>query len=344
MSDLQYLDITPPEYGQLVAITENVYWTRMPVPFPPKHINIYLLEDEDGWYVVDTGMNLPEAKQLWQQMFQTYFEDKPIKGVIATHMHLDHCGLANFITDHWRVRLWMTPGEYYAARCANPSQNYHWQTEQHYNRAGMAEGFHQKVQQGFAPMESLREPIPMAFERLTTDTPLTIHGRDWHVIIGHGHSPEHASLYCEALNVLISGDQVLPRISPNISVGSECPNDDPMSHYLSSLQPFFTLPEITTTLPAHGEPFGALHQRVNELLADHDENLDRVLSACAAEPQSLKQLIPQVFRRKLSPIEYYLALGETLALVNRCWHLGQVSRHLSDQGVYLYQQKSKGQS
>lgn len=336
MSDMQYTKVTAPELGQLTRLADNVYWSRMPVPFPPKHINVYFLEDSDGWYVVDTGMNLPEAKQLWQQMFEQYFDDKPIKGVIATHMHMDHCGLAHFITNHWRVRLWMTQGEYYAARSHSESA-YSWQLEQHYARAGMEEGFYQKVTKGFEPMERLREPLPLSFERLSAQTPLTINGRQWHIIIGHGHSPEHASLYCKSLNVLISGDQVLPRISPNISVTGECPNGDPMSDYLDSLQPFLKLPEETLTLPAHGNPFHALHHRVHALLADHNENLQCVMSACT-EPQSVKQIIPQVFRRELSPIEYYLALGETQALVNRCWHQGKLSRTLSDRGVYLYSQ------
>lgn len=338
MSDLQYTTVPSPELGQLTRLTDNVYWTRMPVPFPPQHINVYLLEDTDGWYVVDTGMNLPEARQLWQQMFTQYFEDKPIKGVIATHMHMDHCGLAHFITNHWRVRLWMTQGEYYAARSDNP-EAYSWQLEQHYARAGMTEGFYQQVIKGFAPMEKLREPLPLSFERLSDNTPLTINGRQWQIIIGHGHSPEHASLYCESLNVLISGDQVLPRISPNISVTGECPNDDPMTDYLESLQPFLSLPEKTLTLPAHGDPFHALHLRVHALLADHDKNLQRVMNACD-QPQSVKQIIPQVFRRELGPIEYYLALGETQALINRCWHRDMLTRTLSDRGVYLYARAS----
>ncbi|MGH1370787.1 MAG: MBL fold metallo-hydrolase [Cellvibrionaceae bacterium] len=338
MSDLLYTEVNAPELGQMIRLADNVYWSRMPVPFPPKHINVYFLEDSDGWYVVDTGMNLPEAKQLWQQMFERYFEDKPIKGVIATHMHIDHCGLAHFITNHWRVRLWMTQGEYFAAR-SHAQRSYSWQLEQHYARAGMEEGFYQKVTKGFEPMEKLREPLPMAFERLSAQTLLSINGREWKVIIGHGHSPEHASLYCDSLGVLISGDQVLPRISPNISVTGECPNDDPMSDYLDSLQPFLALPEKTLTLPAHGNPFHALHQRVHALLEDHDENLQAVMTACA-EPQSIKQIIPQVFRRELSPIEYYLALGETQALVNRCWHQEKLSRTLSDQGIYLYARTS----
>ena len=337
MTDLQYHASAAPDFGQVVQLSDGVYWTRMPVPFPPKHINVYLLEDSDGWFVVDTGMNLPQAKELWQGLFNEFFEDKPIKGVIATHMHLDHCGLASFITNHWRVRLWMTQGEYLAARSASSNNREgSWQIEQHYARAGMAEGFYQKVNEGFAPMEKLREPIPRAYEQLSDSEPLSINGRQWRTIIGRGHSPEHASLYCEELKVLISGDQVLPRISPNISVSSDCPNADPMSDYLNSLQPFLSLPETTLTLPAHGEPFSALHTRVNALLADHDENLNRVITACQQQQQSLKQIIPQVFRRELSPIEYYLALGETLALVNRLWHQGQLIRQLSDQGIYLY--------
>lgn len=338
MNDLQYIDTPAPELGQLIQVAENVYWTRMPVPFPPKHINVYLLEDDDGWFVVDTGMNLPQARQLWQKMFEQYFEDKPIKGVIATHMHMDHCGLAHFITNHWRVRLWMTQAEYFAARSHDSSsQDNHWQLEQHYARAGMPEGFYHKVKQGFAPMEKLREPIPQSYERLCDQKPLVIHNREWQIIIGHGHSPEHASLYCPDLNLLISGDQILPRISPNISVTGENPNDDPMTDYLQSLQPFLSLPEHTLTLPAHGDPFHALHFRVHALLADHDDNLQKVITACQ-QPQSAQQIIPQIFRRELSSIDYYLALGETLALINRCWHLGHLKRYLSDRGVYLYVQ------
>jgi glyoxylase-like metal-dependent hydrolase (beta-lactamase superfamily II) len=191
------------------------------------------------------------------------------------------------------------------------------------------------VAEKFESFEKVHEPVPLSFERLHEGQALRFGADEWRVMMGLGHSPEHVCLYSENSSVLISGDHILPRISPNISVSAECPGADPLADYLDSLLPFAELPEDTLVLPSHGLPFQQLHLRIEQLREDHQGNLDKLLSLCQNE-RSLKQIIPGIFTRKLSPVEYHLAMGESLALVNRLWHLGLLQRRLDDRGVFLY--------
>jgi glyoxylase-like metal-dependent hydrolase (beta-lactamase superfamily II) len=97
--------------------------------------------------------------------------------------------------------------------------------------------------------------VPTSYRRLQEGIDLTIHQRRWQIITGFGHSPEHASLYCADLNILISGDMLLPRISTNVSVFAIEPEANPVQQYLDSLKKYLPLPEDVLILPSHGKPF-----------------------------------------------------------------------------------------
>ena len=73
--------------GEVVALAPGVLWARMPMPMQLDHINVYLLRDDDGWFIVDTGLNLPRSRELWASIVEQHFDDLPLKGVICTHFH-----------------------------------------------------------------------------------------------------------------------------------------------------------------------------------------------------------------------------------------------------------------
>jgi glyoxylase-like metal-dependent hydrolase (beta-lactamase superfamily II) len=142
--------------------------------------------------------------------------------------------------------------------------------------------------------------------------------RDWHVITGFGHSPEHVSLACEALNVMISGDMVLPRISTNVSVFAIEPESNPVQQYLDSLTKLKNLPDTMLILPSHGKPFRGLHTRIAQLRDHHAARLKEVLEACIT-PQSAADIVPIMFKRQLDSHQLTFAMGEALAHLNKLY-------------------------
>jgi len=159
--------------------------------------------------------------------------------------------------------------------------------------------------------------------------------RIFRVIVGHGHAPEHVSLWCEEERLLISGDMVLPRISTNVSVFDLEPEADPLPRYLQSLDRYAALPADTLVLPSHGKPFIGLHERIAQQHAHHRERLAEVLAACA-QPCTAAQIVPVLFRRELDLHQLTFALGESLAHLHALWHGGRLQRLLGDDGVYRF--------
>ena len=167
--------------------------------------------------------------------------------------------------------------------------------------------------------------LPESFHRLLAGDMLTIDGRAWRVIVGHGHSPEHAALYCESLRILISGDMVLPKITTNVSVGPFEPDGNPLLMFLDSLKRFRVLPEDTLVLPSHGSVFYGLYQRLHQLEEHHAERFDIVLGACE-EPRSAPDLLSYLFKREFDAHQLSFAMGETIAHLNFLMHSRQLQR------------------
>lgn len=343
MSDhsIEYSELAIPEPGDLTEVATGVYWIRMPVPFHPKHINVYLLQDEKGWYIVDTGIGSQETRELWQQICDRMMQEKPLVGVIATHLHPDHLGLAGWLCDNYRASFYISQREYLTARALFKGNNRedNWELTQFYHRCGLNEEQMDDFIKNTGSLSKITAPLPISYERLSEGQELLFGGRHWRVIIGYGHSPEHACLYCPELNILLSGDQILPRISPNISVQSLEPNQSPLSEYLVSMEKFFDLPEDCLVLPSHGDPFYRLHNRLNQLKEGHQRDLDGLLEACE-KPLKAVDTIQIIYKRELKGIQFRLAMGEALAHLNHLWKQGLISRDYDEDGCYRYQRTS----
>lgn len=338
-----------PEPARTVAVADGLRWVRMPLPFALDHINLWLLRDQidgrDGWTVVDCGVARPEVQALWERIFQESIEGLPVLRVIVTHMHPDHVGLAGWLCEKWKAPLWMTMTDYFVARlwartvtdgraAGGPNGE---SAVEHFARHGLRdEDSLEKIRQRANYYPSLVSPVPVSFRRILHGDTISIGGRDWRVIAGYGHAPEHASLYCDTLGVLISGDMVLPRISTNVSVFDFEPEANPLPLYLSSLKRFDDLPEETLVLPSHGKPFRGLHERIAQQHAHHAERLEEVLLACR-EPLSAADVVPVLFQRKLDLHQLTFAMGEALAHLHALYFAGRLKRMLGDDGIYRFQ-------
>jgi glyoxylase-like metal-dependent hydrolase (beta-lactamase superfamily II) len=337
-AELQYPFDTLPEPGGIIDVAPGIKWLRMPLPMALDHINLYLVEDHDGWWVIDTGMGLGNTQELWQKVMDNELQGKPIKAVLCTHMHPDHIGQAGWICDNWRVPLYMSSPDYYQARSfrSMTSSELNWTTEQFYRRAGLGDDFIENMKKNMGGFAKITEPMPTAFHRLIDGQYLTIGDDSWRVITGYGHCPEHICLYSETQNILISGDQVIPRITSNVSVNPGEPEANPLRVWLESHQKFLDLlPPDPLILPSHNTPFYGLHARLHYLIAHHEDHMLAIEEACI-EPKTAVDLLPVLFKRKLDGQQLHMALGECIAHLHLLMERDAIARTLHDDGVYYF--------
>jgi glyoxylase-like metal-dependent hydrolase (beta-lactamase superfamily II) len=320
-----------------------VKWVRMGLPFALDHINLWLLRDEidgrQGWSVVDCCITRDETKAQWEQVFETQLDGLPILRVIVTHMHPDHIGLAHWLCERWDAPLWISATDFYAARIGSQSTT-------GFGGEGAARFFAshgltdpdsiEKIRGRASYYPSMVPAVPRNFHRMQDGRILRIGGRDWRCISGYGHAPEHIALYCPELEVLISGDMMLPRISTNVSVHDTEPESNPLRAFLDSIDKFGGLPAETLVLPSHGKPFVGLHERIRQLHEHHRERLEEVGEACARAPQHAADLLPLLFKRKLDLHQTTFAMGESVAHLHALWFEGKLRRSRGADGIWRF--------
>ncbi|MEC5215242.1 glyoxylase-like metal-dependent hydrolase (beta-lactamase superfamily II) [Actimicrobium sp. GrIS 1.19] len=329
---------TLPASGALLEVAPGVHWLRMGLPFALNHINLWLLEDGDGWTAIDCGIASDETRAAWEVIFATHLRGRPITRVLATHCHPDHVGLADWLCQRWQAPLWMTTGEYAFARMMSAALPGVDGTAivPHFQRHGLSDpALLERLAGRKSYYQTLVPAVPLSYRRIQDEQTVRIGVHDWRVITGFGHAPEHASLYSAQLNVLIAGDMVLPRISTNVSVFAIEPESNPVQQYLDSLAKYADLPADTLVLPSHGKPFRGLHTRITQLNDHHAARLAEVVTACAT-PQSAADILPVMFPRALDTHQLSFALGEALAHLHKLWFDGVLQRRVGDDGVFRF--------
>ena len=324
---LDYPHAEPPAPGSFIEVAPGVRWLRFPLPFQLNHINLWLLEDGDGWTLVDTGILSEESLTLWERHFEATLEGRPLTRLIGTHFHPDHIGCAGWLIDRTRATFLTTRGEWlYATMLRNETAaNVAGFWADYYRSAGLDEDMLRAVASRGENYGTRVAPVPRPFERLVDGDTLTIGGRLWRVIIGIGHAPEMICLYCEADRLFISADQVLPGISPNVSVHAPEPNGDPLSEFLDTCEKLRVLHPETLVLPMHGRAFRRLHMRLDQLVGHHADRLAVTLEACR-EPKTVVELLPVLFRRQLDFQQTQFAVGEAFAHTNHLVERGDLLR------------------
>jgi glyoxylase-like metal-dependent hydrolase (beta-lactamase superfamily II) len=322
-----------PAPAQTIEVAPGIRWLRMPLPFALDHVNLWLLRDcfegRDGWTVVDTGIASDPVRAIWERVIAEQLDGLPIVRVLCTHTHPDHVGLAAMLTERFGAPLWMTQGEYAAGRIlsatlagANGDS-----AAEHFHRHGMDPSFVETIRKrndGY--FASLVPAMPLSFTRLIGGHEVTIGARRWRVLIGLGHSPEHAALWCAADHILISGDMVLPRISTNVSVYDIEPVSNPLQWFLDSLRAFEPCDPETLVLPSHGRPFRRLHERLRQLRDHHAARLAELLDAARERPLDAAAAVKVIFHREFDTHQLTFAMGESLAHLHALWYAGQLIR------------------
>lgn len=327
-----------PVPGEAIEVAPGVLWLRMPLPMALNHINVWALADGDTWTVIDTGMQTTETVSAWQSAFSGPLQGRPVGRVICTHMHPDHVGMAGWLTRRFDCRLWMTRLEYVTCRmlAADTVREPPADAVRFYRAAGWDEAALEDYKARFGGFGKRIYALPDSFRRVTDGDEIAIGGRTWRAVVGRGHSPEHLCLHCPQLGLMISGDQVLPRITSNVSVFPTEPQADPLADWLASIGEIARrVPDDVLVLPSHNEPFRGLHARLGQLSAWHEEVLGRLREALR-EPKRATDIFDVIFRRRVGLSLLTFATGEALAHLNCLIQRGQVVCEPDADGIAWY--------
>lgn len=325
-----------PEHGQLIEIAPGVGWARLPMTGSLKHINVWVLDDRDdqgaGVALVDTGLNNSDARGAWDALFAGPLAGRRVTRVIVTHYHPDHVGLAGWLTERFGVALWMPRTEWLLARmlAADVREQPPREAVEAFRFAGWPEErIAEEEGKGWGRFATLVSPLPARFVRIVDGDMLAIGDRTWRVLVGSGHTPEHACLIDDAGKLMIAGDQVLPRITSNVSVGLSEPEGDPLGDWLASIDRFGVLDPDLLVLPAHGNPFTGVRVRLAALRDGHIERLDALYDHLC-EPRRVIDCFGILFGRVIDGDLLPLASGEALAHLRHLEVGGRATRELRD--------------
>jgi glyoxylase-like metal-dependent hydrolase (beta-lactamase superfamily II) len=331
-----------PEVGEAREVVPGIYWMRMPLGGPLSFINVWAIRDGEGWALVDTGMQTSPTSKAWRKVIAEALGGRPITRVFVTHLHPDHVGLAGWITRKFHCRLWMTRMEYMQCRVmsADTGREAPQDAVDFYRAAGWDDESLDNYLSRFGRFGKAIYQLPDSFRRIQDGEEIVIGEHVWRVVVGSGHSPEHGCLYCPDLKILISGDQVLPRISSNVSVFPTEPDGDPLTDWLVSLARIKDLvPDEVLVLPAHNDPFLGLHLRLDHLIRGHERSLDRLEKVLASPKRSI-DVFGCLFARKIGPDLLGMATGESLAHLNCLIQRGLIDADKDEAGVVWYSAKA----
>jgi glyoxylase-like metal-dependent hydrolase (beta-lactamase superfamily II) len=335
---LSYPFVRGPQGGEALEPVPGVRWLRMPLSGPLGFINVWAIEEDEGWALVDTGVGGAATEAAWEAAFAGPLSGRDPSRVFVTHMHPDHIGMAGWLTRRFGCRLWITRLEFLTCRslAADTGREAPPEGVRFYRAAGWDEAALADYQQRFGGFGRALHALPDSFRRLRDGEEVRIGGHAWRVVVGCGHSPEHACLWSPELKAFISGDQVLPKISSNVSVFPTEPDADPLSEWLASLARIReVVPDDVLVLPAHNDPFHGLHARLEHLIWGHERALAR-LERLLAEPKRVVDTFGVLFRRTIDAPVLGMATGESLAHLNCLMRRGRAIKETDAQGVDWY--------
>ncbi len=330
---LEYPYPEVPAAGTTVEVAPGVHWLSMPLPFQLDHINLWLVEEDDGEIVVDTGIGNEETRELWRRVLA----GRKVKRVVLTHYHPDHAGNAAWLCERHGAEFWTTQGEYLTAHAVRTSSAGYTADAvlAVFQRNGLDAERAERMRGRKNRYAELVPDFPHAYRRIIDGDEVQIGKHRWRAMIGHGHAPEHLSLYCESLKTLIAGDMLLSTISTNVSVWSIDPEGDPLRLFLDSIARYRELPEDVLVLPSHGKPFRGAHRRVQQLEDHHRDRLAE-LEQTLESPRSAAELLSVLFRRPLDAHQTFFAMGEAIAHLHYLYYAGRARRALGNDGIMRY--------
>lgn len=323
-----------PEWNQPVELVADILWVRTRLPFALDHINLWLLDDGDGWTAIDTGYGDERTWALWGGLLAGVLARKPLHRVLVTHHHPDHLGSAGWLCRRTGAPLLMSRVEWLTGRMLqlDTSPEFVAAGEAYDRRAGLDQtAVAARRQRGNAYRPGVTA-VPAQVELLEAGQVIRLGGSDWRVIIGRGHAPAQVTLYSAERGLLLAADQILPRITPVVGIWPSTADPDPLGDFQASLALYEDLPADTLVLPGHERPYRGLGPRITGLRQHHQERLERALSLVRAQVTTA-QVMRGLFTRELDSHQIGFALAEALAHLRALQRQGLVGSILDDMGV-----------
>ncbi len=316
-SELQSLADAPPAQANALEVAAGVWWIQLDLGSTLQHVNVYLLEDADGLTLVDTGSNTESCKNTLQSILEREpFVGRTLRRILITHHHPDHIGLSGWFAQLGVVLQMSTTCWHSANRILanSPLPN---MTQIDFQRLG---GLSQMEVEAFRRRKlhryhELVAPLPASFHIVSDGDVFRIGARKWTIHLGHGHASDHLTLWSDD-GLAIVGDQILPGISANLCIHACESNADPVSGFLESCRRFANLADTETKcFPGHNLPFIGIRKRCEQLIANQDAVLERLLEFLA-RPRTAMDCIDTIYRRPIEKIERPTFVTQAMAYLD----------------------------
>ena len=342
VKDIQYTMNEAPALGVPTYIAQGIYMLRMPLPFALDHVNCWLVEDDDSWTIIDTGLGSQDCLDIWDTVLNDLLKDKPVTQIILTHYHPDHVGLSGDLATRTRAPVYMSRTEWLTANMLFHDKAGHLGVK-------MIDLFHAHglPDEMFAQMSGKNNiyldrvsSLPDGYTRIRHNDVIEMAGSSWYCREGQGHSPEHISLFNSDGKILFAGDHILPKITPNIPMPVQEISANPIADYIDSLEKFKDIDNDVLVLPSHRLPFKGVRTRIDQLIEHHNDRLQTLLEACQ-QPVSVFDILPVLFKRELDLNQMKFAMLEALSHMVFLEQEGKLIK-TQDKGKYYWREKSFG--
>lgn len=304
-------------HESVTHITEDIVQVRLPLPFALNIVNVYLLRGDAGWTIVDTGLNTAAARETWQAAFDTLkIGPADIEKIVLTHTHPDHFGMAGWLQKIAREAGREIP--VYASPKEDEQACFIWREEGDFNiqswvhTNGAPPEMAQEIQGSANDTRSKTHPLPLPLRHHQPGEPIQLGARTFQTIHAPGHSDGQLIFYDPADQLMISGDHVLMKITPNIGKWVYT-LEDPLGLFLDSLGELHHL-DVRLALPGHKRLITDWQGRIEELIAHHELRLKHVLEVLEQGKLTPYEVAGRIFPvERFSIHEWRFAVAESLA-------------------------------
>ena len=310
--------ISNPSSNRFLKITEDLYWARIPLPFRLDHVNVFAIKSIDGLVLIDTGINNEETKRSWDSILKNLPTKHEISKIVISHHHPDHIGLSKYLSEKLKVNVYAPKKELSRAKkIINLSDDeYGYLLSKSYKEFGFSENIIIKSKNRGNFYKGMIKELPKINDLQENFTIVTKEG-SWCARFDTGHSPSQLSLFDKERKLYLCFDFLLPRISPNISVGIEDNEFNILEEYykyLNSISNDYSSDWIV--IPGHEFPYYDPVKRANNLIIHHNSRLDLILSEIKNTELTILDAMEILFDKVNNSHDIFFASCETKAHIN----------------------------